>query len=259
MLKDWQHHITKNIEWVSTWWDHFRHVYSFIECLHDSVINQKDSVNYDARKRFDISLDTYPQYVQKIGSMIFDIQQELSKVITVKSLVYTDFFALSSIKRELEILLEHDESHHSYFHEEWSEYFPESATYTIWDHIDFAWDNKNIILHIDESIHKYHSVSTDIDLPIHLQQTYNYIAEMYTTILNLPQGCTLIKTVNWDDTTTSRCRELYNIEESMMHFLYDIRIYLKKHYKSYYNTLIGADPQFGIAHSTRHHILSQSQ
>lgn len=260
MVKDWLPHISIQKEWNSTWWDHFRHVYSFIECLHQAVVDHRNVVNYDERKRFDITADIYPEYAQHIGTMIFDIQQQLSQTIVVKSSVYPDLYALSTVKRELQILLEHDETHHAYFDESFHENEPLISTIALWNKIKdiVLWDNQNIIAHIEESISTYNIVAKSVNIPDRINNTFHELMASYITIAKFPIDYILVKNIDWDITSTSVSRELYYLEESLMHFLYELRIYLKDHHESYYHELIMKEPDFGIAHSTRQNILDQS-
>lgn len=243
-------YVQTTIEWQSTWWDHFRHIYSFAECLYTALQPSWASepiINYDERKRFSITQDNIHQHIQYYKNMISWLQKNTDQEVIIRSNVYPKLLATSTVKRELLGILEHTNSHYSYFqpHAKWPRlnHFITSSRKMI----DTVSNNdKEIEYDIQMSFDKYNLISKTIELPIMISREYDHVRDRYNSIHLQPKG---YKVEYWE-TWSSISNELYKIEEILMHLLYDIRIFLFQYENIYYKNLIIQDPDFGIAHST---------
>lgn len=248
-MKKREQHLRTQLEWWSTWWEHFRHIYWFVWCLCDALSqwDLQHVVNYDTRKRFDISVNNFDYYQTQFTDMRRDLMywepnKEIQVALQSNSLVTTK----SSIIRELHFVIEHAHSHLGYFENHWNIAY--NTTHIIelikkWstlDHEDlFFWK-------LGTLFDQFEWVNKQRKLPSRLIVKYNNMIE----INNMLSMHIWNDEILFDDMATSILNEYYKLFDQIIHLLYDVRLYLYQNNQSVYQQIISKNPNFGYAEST---------
>ena len=241
--------LTKEIESWSTWWDHFRHIYEFVEALYSAI--DTGIVDYDVRKRNPLIKENIEKYQLQLTHMINTIWWIYNKKLIIKaSKTYPTLQAVTSFQRELQALLSHEQDHHTYVTQkhntkrevkEWIQFsfkekidIPLLSLQSLQDDVKFDFEKYNLIVQ-------------HIILPVSITHHYKQLC----IIFNYLQQYTTdnIVVLNWE-LLSSLSNEYYKLEEELMHMLYDIRLYIRDTDPVYFHKIITQDPQFWIARST---------
>lgn len=239
-------HLWKTTEWLSTWYDHFRHVYEFVQALYHAI--DTHSVDYDSRARDSITEDNFLQKQQELKGMIETLAHtwEQIKIIITAAKTYPDFTSTTSLQRELFELSHHEESHYRYLDPSHQIIPYNNTTYSVDQKTDISLIKSNNIKHdIKQDISRYESLSLK-HIPDNIQQIYQKIIHKIEQLDCYDTDDLLI----FNNMLTSVSNEYYKIEEELVHLLYDIRLFLKDNQQEFFKQMIEKDPDFWIARST---------
>lgn len=237
--------LTKTVEWLSIGYDHFRHVYEFIQELHNAI--NTNYVDYDSRKRISISKDNFSQMNDSLNSMIKELSKTIKSVEIMISATktYNNFSAFTSLQRELIEVMEHANNHYNYIEKE-EKSISKDQDYNIYKKREISLDNASkIIEDIEIDIIRYISIPNN-KIPDTIKNNYQIICNKKKSLSQYDTDDIL----TFQNTLTSVSNEYYKIEEEIVHLLYDIRIHLKNYDDEYFNCLIIKDYEFWIARST---------
>lgn len=239
--------LEKEVEWLSTWYDHFRHVYNFVQSLYRALKTRH--VDYDTRTREVINKSNFTKKKQELKSMIEILSniKKNSEITITAQRTYPHFKTITSLQREFLSILNHEESHYHYLIiEEKENQFEKNNNYKTKEKSTVDLEAiQTIRQDIKQDITRYECIP-DIFLS-------DSIKNEYTTIMNKIKQ---LDQYNTDDilifknTITSVSNEYYKIEEELVHLLYDIRLYLKDNQQEFFMKLIDKDSNFWIARST---------
>ena len=238
--------LTKPIGWLSTGYDHFRHVYEFIKALYDAI--ETKHVDYDNRERTSISKDNFVIKQEHLKKMLIDLSTNTEDIeITISATkTYPDFNTVTSIQRELIEVMKHANSHYNYIQKIEKKINDNNEYYIINEKRETSLNNiKNIIQDIEKDITRYNSIPIE-KIPKNIQDEFKNINNRNFLLSHHTNNDSIL----FNNTFTSVSNEYYKIEEEIVHLLYDIRLHLEEHDNEYFEHLITYDREFWIARST---------
>ncbi len=239
--------LSESVEWLSTWYDHFRHIYEFIKALHDAI--ETNHVDYDNRQRFTISKENFgitqtnlQQMIEKIDAITKPLEITISAAKT-----YPDFTTYTSVQREFNRVLEHAEIHRHYTQKTNQHHnSSEHESYALYQKRNISLTHiQNILTDIQQDTQRYQSISHE-HISHKAQVSYQIIAHKIKQLSYHETDDILI----FQGAYTSVGNEYYKIEEELVHVLYDIRLHTKNDHQDLFDQLLEQDPDFWIARST---------
>ena len=235
----------------STWYNHFRHSYEFVQALYDSL--DTNHVDYDSRKRDSITEENFWEKLKEYKKMIIVLsttQKDISITLTAQK-TYSNLEAITSIGREVLELKKHEEDHHNYVStEERETEWETDETYTITnERIVGLEETSKIKKDIEQDRARYWSVPSEY-ISNHAKIEYEKIINKLTQLDQHRTDNILL----FKNTITSVKNEYYKIEEELVHLLYDILLFIENNQKEFFTHIKNQDPNFWMARSTLIHI-----
>ena len=251
-MKNRSPYLWSTIEWISTWYDHFRHVYEFVKTLYKAIDTQ--FIDYDMRDREVIDENNFDVREKEFSEMIkilWEVKHNIKLSITAKN-TYPNFYSSTSFQRELLEVLEHENTHYSYLNPNYNNIQYNNGTYDNYKQTNILLSHvEKIQQDINQDIKRYQSLPVEI-LDGMIQNKYQTIIKRIDLLHQYKTDDILV----YNTTFTSVGNEYYKIEEEFVHLLYDIRLLLKNSESKIFEQLVQNDPSFWIARSTLQSLVS---
>lgn len=241
--------LAQHIEWLSTGYDHFRHVYEFTHALYVALETQ--TIDYDKRERMSINKNNLSAYANELTRILSVLQTNTNNnaIHISASVTYPGFEATTSIQRELaEIIAHHDHHYHYISPSTTIDTRPTVEPYTITNETQISLEPiTKIKTDINHDKARYiHILAQHIQFPSDVYETYSNIAQKIAYLDEYRYN----HSIEINGMQSSVSNEYYKIEEELVHLLYDMRLFIKNTDTVLFQQLTQQDPAFGIARST---------